>query len=63
MFVSVMCISTGCDFLISDYPIQEALCQEIKQQYLSFPLNDDVTLSAAQCIKVKLKEQVQKELV
>jgi hypothetical protein len=57
-----MCIGAGCDFLISDYPIQEALCQEIKQQYLSFPLNDDVTLSAAQCIKVKPKESAQKEI-
>jgi hypothetical protein len=53
MFVSVACIGQSCDFTVSDYPLPEKTCLEIKQQFLSLPFKPEVTLAAAQCIKVK----------
>jgi hypothetical protein len=58
MFVSVVCISNRCDFTVSDYPLPEAQCLEIKQQFAMLPFRPEVTLAASQCIKVKPGDKV-----
>ena len=57
MFVAVFCMGKQCDFLVSDYPVSEEKCTQLKQQFLGLPFKPEVTLAATQCIKTKSKEQ------
>ena len=50
MFVAVVCMNQQCAFTMSQHPIPEAKCNELKKQFLSLPFKPDVTLAATQCL-------------
>lgn len=53
MFVAVMCVGQSCDFMISNNPVSEAKCNAMKKQFLDLPFKPEVTMAAAQCIRVE----------
>jgi hypothetical protein len=58
IFVSVMCIGQNCDFMVSNQPISYEKCQSIKKEFLSLPFKPEVTLAAAQCMRIDTGEKV-----
>jgi hypothetical protein len=50
IFVSIICISTNCNFFTSNKPVTEKQCQEMKKQFLALPFKPEVTLAATQCM-------------
>ena len=58
IFVSVMCIGQSCDFMVSTQPLSYQKCQEVKQQFLALPFKPEVTLAAAQCMRLDTGEKV-----
>jgi hypothetical protein len=53
MFVAVICVGQSCDFMISNNPVTENKCNAMKKQFLELPFKSEVTIAAAQCIKVE----------
>ena len=53
MFVAVMCVGQSCDFMISNNPVSENKCNAMKKQFLDLPFKPEVTMAAAQCIRVE----------
>jgi hypothetical protein len=53
MFVAVMCMGQSCDFMISNNPVSETKCNAMKKQFLDLPFKPEVTMAAAQCIRVE----------
>lgn len=58
VFVSVMCIGQSCDFMVSNHPIPHDKCQSIKREFLRLPFKPEVTLAAAQCMRMDTGEKV-----
>jgi len=58
VFVSVMCIGQSCDFMVSTHPISYHKCQAIKKEFLTLPFKPEVTLAAAQCMRMDTGEKV-----
>jgi len=58
IFVSVMCIGQSCDFMVSTQPISYEKCQDVKKQFLALPFKPEVTLAAAQCMRLDTGEKV-----
>jgi hypothetical protein len=58
IFVSVMCIGQSCDFMVSNQPITYAKCQAVKKEFLALPFKPEVTLAAAQCMRMDTGEKV-----
>jgi hypothetical protein len=58
IFVSVMCIGKSCDFMVSKHPIAYDNCQAIKKEFLQLPFKPEVTLAAAQCMRMDTGEKV-----
>lgn len=58
IFVSVMCIGQSCDFMVSNTPIAYDTCQALKKNVLSLPFKPEVTLVAAQCMRIDTGEKV-----
>jgi hypothetical protein len=53
MFVAVVCLGKNCDFMVSNDAVVETKCNLLKKQFLDLPFKPEVTLAAAQCIKVE----------
>lgn len=51
IFVSIVCISSTCNFVTSNQPVTENHCQQMKQQFLALPFKPEITLAAAQCME------------
>ena len=58
IFVSVMCIGKSCDFMVSAKPISNDQCQVFKKDFLVLPFKPEVTLVAAQCMRIYTGEKV-----
>ena len=58
IFVSVMCIGQNCDFMISYHPLSNEKCQEVKKQFFALPFKPNVTLAAAQCMRIDTGEKL-----
>ena len=58
MFVAVMCMSGQCDFIISNTPVTQKHCQEMKRDFLALPFKPEVTLAAAQCMSINTGEKI-----
>jgi hypothetical protein len=58
IFVSVMCIGKSCDFMVSSQPINQDQCQVLKKNFLTLPFKPEVTLAAAQCMRIDTGEKV-----
>jgi hypothetical protein len=58
IFVSVMCIGQSCDFMVSNKPLSYEKCQGVKQEFLKLPFKPEVTLAAAQCMRMDTGEKV-----
>jgi hypothetical protein len=58
IFVSVMCIGQSCDFMVSAQPIAYDQCQVLKKEFLTLPFKPEVTLAAAQCMRIDTGEKV-----
>jgi hypothetical protein len=58
IFVAVMCIGTSCDFMVSSKPISNDQCQVFKKDFLRLPFKPEVTLAAAQCMRIDTGEKV-----
>jgi hypothetical protein len=58
IFVAVMCIGESCDFMVSSQPINQKQCQAIKKDFLTLLFKPEVTLAAAQCIRIDTGEKV-----
>ena len=53
MFVAIICVGPSCEFMISNNPVSENKCNFMKKQFLDLPFKPEVTMAAAQCIKVE----------
>jgi hypothetical protein len=53
-----MCIGQSCDFMVSNQPISYERCQSIKKEFLNLPFKPEVTLAAAQCMRMDTGEKV-----
>jgi hypothetical protein len=58
IFISVMCIGQSCDFMVSKQPVSYEKCQEVKKQFLALPFKPEVTLAAAQCMRIDTGDKV-----
>jgi len=58
IFISVMCIGQSCDFMVSSQPIKQDQCQALKKEFLRLPFKPEVTLAAAQCMRIDTGEKV-----
>ena len=58
IFVSVMCIGSSCDFMITNQPVTREKCQAVKKQFLALPFKPEVTLAAAQCMSFNTGERI-----
>jgi hypothetical protein len=50
IFVAIVCIGKDCNFLVSSKPVTEAICSQMKQQFLALPFKPETTLAATQCL-------------
>jgi len=53
-----MCIGQSCDFMVSAHPIAYDQCQVLKKEFLTLPFKPEVTLAAAQCMRIDTGEKV-----
>jgi hypothetical protein len=58
IFVSVMCIGTSCDFMITNQPVTREKCISIKKEFMRLPFKPEVTLAAAQCMSFNTGERI-----
>jgi len=52
MFVAIMCLGQQCDFVVSNEPISEVKCEQLKKEFLSLPFKPEMTFAATQCVRV-----------
>jgi len=55
MFVAIMCIGQQCDFVVSQEPVSQTKCEQLKKDFLSLPFKPEMTFAATQCVKMDAK--------
>jgi len=58
LFVSIVCVGQTCGFMTSANYLSEKDCQRYKQEFKETKFKPEVTLAAAQCMKLKERYEV-----